>query len=232
MLIIFLFYRFAKQFFLLSSFVLENIVGVKFVLSGDIPSDPVCFFLLCCFVFCFFVFLFFVFIYFKFFLLIDFVVFNPHSFSSLLQQNESLILLSNHRTRTDWIFLWSLFVYRFNPSHMKIALKYPLKVPSSLFPPPLSLLPSLIHLFCFFAFCLFCFLQYAPGFGWACQMFSFLFLKRNWNEDEGFSSPFLSPPTPINPPLPSPPLPSKRKHHFFVIRVGKEKISLPIDVFC
>jgi len=67
--------------------------------------------------------------------------------------DETMIMLSNHRTRTDWLFLWSLFVFRFNACHIKIALKYPLK--------------------------------YVPGFGWACQMFSFLFLKRNWNEDEG-----------------------------------------------
>ena len=70
--------------------------------------------------------------------------------------NDCGIMICNHRTRTDFIFLWSLFYYRLRVDVMKIALKYELK--------------------------------WATGFGWACQVLSFLFLRRNWEQDKGISS--------------------------------------------
>ena len=36
-------FRFAKQFFIQSTFILENVIGVKYVVTGHIPSNPVCF---------------------------------------------------------------------------------------------------------------------------------------------------------------------------------------------
>mmetsp|Transcript_24263 Transcript_24263/g.38271 ORF Transcript_24263/g.38271 Transcript_24263/m.38271 type:complete len:142 (+) Transcript_24263:3-428(+) len=60
---------------------------------------------------------------------------------------ENCLIISNHRTRIDWMFLWCLCLRYGQLSKLKIVLKEPLK--------------SL------------------PGFGWAMQMFLFIFLKRN-----------------------------------------------------
>ena len=72
---------------------------------------------------------------------------------------ERALVISNHRCRIDWMFLWSLF-RRLGKgprscvgalSTLKIVLKEPLK-----------------HL---------------PAFGWAMQFFLFLFLHREWERD-------------------------------------------------
>eukprot|EP00638_Chattonella_subsalsa_P000833 CAMPEP_0117746638 /NCGR_PEP_ID=MMETSP0947-20121206/8058_1 /TAXON_ID=44440 /ORGANISM="Chattonella subsalsa, Strain CCMP2191" /LENGTH=308 /DNA_ID=CAMNT_0005563985 /DNA_START=522 /DNA_END=1445 /DNA_ORIENTATION=+ len=60
---------------------------------------------------------------------------------------ENCLIISNHRTRIDWMFLWCLCLRYGHLSKLKIVLKDPLKS--------------------------------IPGFGWAMQMFLFVFLKRN-----------------------------------------------------
>ena len=59
----FFFLRCAKRFFILSAFLLEYVIGVKFVITGDVPPSPVIF------SFFFFFFLFFLFFFLFFFLL-------------------------------------------------------------------------------------------------------------------------------------------------------------------
>jgi len=66
--------------------------------------------------------------------------------------NDRCIVISNHRTRLDWMFLW-MWILRFGRlRNYKIILKDDLKK--------------------------------SPGFGWAMQMFGFLFLNRDWKIDE------------------------------------------------
>ncbi|KDO33603.1 hypothetical protein SPRG_19232 [Saprolegnia parasitica CBS 223.65] len=67
---------------------------------------------------------------------------------------ERAIWLSNHRTRLDWMLLWS-FGLRIHALHqLKIILKASLKD--------------------------------IPVFGWAMQMFQFIFLTRHWQNDQAY----------------------------------------------
>eukprot|EP01135_Chromosphaera_perkinsii_P002300 Nk52_evm86s221 gene=Nk52_evmTU86s221 len=66
--------------------------------------------------------------------------------------NDRYIMIANHRTQLDWLYLWSFFARFGRLRNEKIVLKFPLK--------------------------------FVPGAGWAMQMFSFMFLKRKWEEDK------------------------------------------------
>ncbi|DBA00298.1 TPA: hypothetical protein N0F65_001493 [Lagenidium giganteum] len=72
---------------------------------------------------------------------------------------ERALWISNHRTRIDWMLLWSLALRTGSLSQLKIILKAPLKK--------------------------------APIFGWAMQHFLFIFLRRNWAEDQEYLRKFL-----------------------------------------
>ncbi|KAI7790344.1 lysocardiolipin acyltransferase 1 isoform X2 [Triplophysa rosa] len=64
---------------------------------------------------------------------------------------ERSVIIMNHRTRLDWMFLWCCLL-RFSYLRLeKICLKAALKV--------------------------------VPGFGWAMQMASFIFIHRRWEDD-------------------------------------------------
>ncbi|KAF0720315.1 Aste57867_404 [Aphanomyces stellatus] len=65
---------------------------------------------------------------------------------------ERAVWISNHRTRVDWMLLWSLGLRTNTLHHLKIILKRSLRV--------------------------------IPVFGWAMQMFQFIFLSRDWKQDE------------------------------------------------
>jgi lysocardiolipin and lysophospholipid acyltransferase len=86
-----------------------------------------------------------------------------------------VLVIANHRTRLDWLFLWMFAVRTQHAGSLKIVLKDPLRH----FPgarvracvPRVQGAPS-PHLS-----------TLLPVFGWGTQMFMFLFLKRNWADD-------------------------------------------------
>ncbi|XP_072404805.1 lysocardiolipin acyltransferase 1-like [Chiloscyllium punctatum] len=65
---------------------------------------------------------------------------------------ERSVIIMNHRTRLDWMYMWNCLL-RYSYLRMeKICLKSSLKS--------------------------------IPGFGWAMQMSAFIFVRRNWGEDQ------------------------------------------------
>ncbi|CAK4660374.1 unnamed protein product [Aphanomyces euteiches] len=69
-----------------------------------------------------------------------------------IASSERAVWISNHRTRIDWMLLWSLGLRTNTLHHLKIILKNGLRS--------------------------------VPVFGWAMQMFQFIFLSRDWKQDE------------------------------------------------
>ncbi|XP_072356480.1 lysocardiolipin acyltransferase 1 isoform X1 [Scyliorhinus torazame] len=69
---------------------------------------------------------------------------------------ERTVIIMNHRTRLDWMYLWNCLL-RYSYLRMeKICLKSSLKS--------------------------------IPGFGWAMQVAAFIFVRRNWEEDQEYLS--------------------------------------------
>ncbi|XP_078391392.1 lysocardiolipin acyltransferase 1 [Cetorhinus maximus] len=67
---------------------------------------------------------------------------------------ERSVIIMNHRTRLDWMYLWSCLLRCSYLRMEKICLKSSLKS--------------------------------IPGFGWAMQMAAFIFVRRNWEEDQEY----------------------------------------------
>eukprot|EP01061_Rhynchopus_euleeides_P000696 TRINITY_DN10502_c0_g1_i1.p1 TRINITY_DN10502_c0_g1~~TRINITY_DN10502_c0_g1_i1.p1 ORF type:complete len:376 (+),score=156.01 TRINITY_DN10502_c0_g1_i1:201-1328(+) len=77
-----------------------------------------------------------------------------HLYGDIPKAGERALILSNHRTRIDWMMLWGILLQcPGNPlQHLRIVLKKDLKK--------------------------------LPLFGWAMASFRFLFLSRDWNQDK------------------------------------------------
>ncbi|XP_014204206.1 lysocardiolipin acyltransferase 1-like isoform X2 [Copidosoma floridanum] len=74
-----------------------------------------------------------------------------------VRPNDSAILVMNHRTRVDWNFLWGAIYQACMPSVAEHKLKFILKDP----------------------------IRHIPGPGWIMQMNGFLYITRQWEEDQG-----------------------------------------------
>ncbi|XP_030627512.1 lysocardiolipin acyltransferase 1 [Chanos chanos] len=72
---------------------------------------------------------------------------------------ERSVIVMNHRTRLDWMFLWCCLLRYSYLRLEKICLKAALKA--------------------------------VPGFGWAMQVASFIFIQRRWEEDRGHMASML-----------------------------------------
>jgi lysocardiolipin and lysophospholipid acyltransferase len=70
----------------------------------------------------------------------------------LTSKNTPCLMICNHRTRLDWMFLWNFIIRFLSLKNEKIIMKKPLKN--------------------------------IPWFGWGMQHFLFLFLERNWIQDQ------------------------------------------------
>ncbi|KAB0791403.1 hypothetical protein PPYR_03203 [Photinus pyralis] len=73
-----------------------------------------------------------------------------------IKANETSLLIMNHRTRTDWNFLWPAV---FHSTHGFSRYKYPTKF----------VLKDII--------------RHIPGIGWVMQLACFLYIKRSWSLD-------------------------------------------------
>ncbi|VDK84246.1 unnamed protein product [Onchocerca ochengi] len=85
--------------------------------------------------------------------LCDFMGVEFHITGDMICSSEPALIIMNHRTRLDWMFLWNA-LYKMDPwllTTEKISLKKPLK--------------------------------HIPGAGWAMQCAAYLFLERNYKND-------------------------------------------------
>eukprot|EP00754_Rhynchopus_humris_P035414 Rhum_TRINITY_DN16950_c0_g1::Rhum_TRINITY_DN16950_c0_g1_i1::g.164867::m.164867/K13513/LCLAT1, AGPAT8; lysocardiolipin and lysophospholipid acyltransferase len=79
-----------------------------------------------------------------------------HTYGDLPSGSDSVLVLSNHRTRIDWMMLWGVFAACRNSAllHLRIMLRRDLTK--------------------------------LPFFGWAMSAFRFIFVSRNWSTDKSY----------------------------------------------
>lgn len=99
---------------------------------------------------------------------------------------ERSVIIMNHRTRLDWMFLWCCLLRYSYLRLEKICLKAALKAVPGFGESPKSPSPSNNRLLCYKAIeCV------SVCAGWAMQVASFIFIHRRWEEDRSHMSNML-----------------------------------------